>query len=198
MAHTKKILLIAACFALLYSVFLVQDTYSKYRTDANANTNITIAKWKLLVNNQDIKEDNDFSRTITPVFSGDANTKAGIIAPNAEGYFDVVIDGTDTDVTYKYTLSISVSSDSVVQDLAITHYTVNSGDLLTFSTNNYVLEETVPQDATSKVKSYRFFVKWIDGDGETMDNEADTNATTSGNAKFDVNISFVQVATTSS
>lgn len=195
MANAKKILLIAACFALLYSILLVNDTYSKYRTDATANTDITIAKWKLLVNNQDIKENNDFSNTITPVFNGDTNTKAGIIAPNAEGYFDIIIDGTETDVTFKYNLNITVSSSSSVTDLAITHYTLDSGSLLTFPNDTYSLEETVMQSSTNKVKRYRFFVKWLDGNGESMNNEADTAATKNGTAKFDISVSFVQVAT---
>ena len=45
----------------------------------------------------------------------------------------------------------------------------------------------------NKVNSLRVYFKWLDGDGESMDNSADTEASLSNNsAKLKVNLSFIQ------
>ena len=40
--------------SLFYCITLMQDTYAKYVSSAEANATLTIARWNILINNQDI------------------------------------------------------------------------------------------------------------------------------------------------
>src|SRR5574344_316792 len=114
MKISRKIKFFIALFSLLYCISLIQSTYAKYVSNANAN--LTIARWDILINTQDVKENSDFTNTITPVFDGNANTAANVIAPTSTGYFDLTLNGTNTDVSYNYTITITNDATSTVTD----------------------------------------------------------------------------------
>jgi hypothetical protein len=189
----KKIKLFIALISLFYSLTLIQSTYAKYISSAVGNANISIARWNILVNNQDIKNNSNFTNTIEPTFEGNANIAPNIIAPTSTGYFDITINGSNTDVQYKYTIGLNVSAGSSVKDLKITKYTIDDGPTEYQLTNN-TLENTVHLNDTNKIHKYRFYVEWSDGTGETMDNTADTAATNNGQASFDVAVNVIQIA----
>lgn len=193
MNYSKQILILFGLLTLFYTLFLINDTYAKYKTDAEADTNISIARWSILVNNQDIKNNKDFSASIKPTFEGNENIASGIIAPTAEGYFDITIDHTNVDVSFSFDMILSIDPSSDVSDLIITGYTLNNGTIQTFPTNDYHLANNIMYNDPTKVRKYRFFVKWDDSATATMDNSADTKAT-SGQAIFKINTSFVQLA----
>lgn len=195
MEFKQRIFLLVACFSLLNCFNLIENTYAKYSSDASASANISIAKWSILVNEQDINNNNNFTNSIVPVFTGNENIKDGVLAPNAEGYFDLVINSTNVDVSYNSNINIKVSEDSAVTDLVITGYSVNNGEVISLDTSSYVLTDVYNYSDTNKIKTYRFYVKWDDSDTAGMNNTYDTYATTSnGKAKFDVSASFIQKA----
>lgn len=191
----QKAFLLIACISLFNCFNLIQDTYAKYSSSANASTDISIAKWNILINNNDIKNNKDFSNSVVAVFTGNENTNDGVIAPTAEGYFDVVVNATNVDVSYNMNMVVNVSNDSDVKDLIITGYSVNNGPLTTLNTSNYTITSNVDHSETVKIYTYRFYVKWDDSENSTMSNEEDTNTTiNSGTAKFDIVTSFIQKA----
>lgn len=192
MKYTKKILLLLALLSLIYTIFLINDTYAKYKSDANANTDITIARWNILVNNQDIKNNKDFSSTITPVFAGNENMASGIIAPTAEGYFDITVDYSNVDVSFS--LNLNIVPNSTVTDLIITGYSINDGSIIPVENNSYNITSDILYTETPKTKKYRFYIKWDDSENAQMDNQADTAATNDGNASFKITASFIQLA----
>lgn len=191
----QKAFLLIACISLFNCFNLIQDTYAKYSSDANASTNISIAKWNILINNNDIKNNKDFSNSVAAVFTGNENTNDGYIAPTAEGYFDVVVNASNVDVSYNMNMDINVSNNSDVKDLVITGYTVNNGPLTSLNTSSYTLTSNVSYSDSVRIYTYRFYVKWDDSENSSMSNEEDTNTTiNSGTAKFDIVTSFIQKA----
>lgn len=190
----RQIRLLLAFLALFYSIFLIQDTYAKYLSNTSGNTKISIARWNILINEQDIKLNNDFTSKITPVLLGNEHIAKDVIAPTAEGYFDIIIDARNTDVSFTYTLNIAPDETSVISDLIITGYSINNSATVSLPENSYGLTETVNYNDETKVFNYRFFIKWNDDENATMDNAADTEATKKDTAKFNVNIGFVQLA----
>ena len=190
MKTKRKIIFFVALLSLFYCVTLIQKTYAKYVSSASASADLTVARWNILINNQDILRNSDFSDTIVPVFAGTSNIKSDVIAPTAEGYFDVIIDGTNTDVSYNFTVSASQSVSNTVTDLEIYKYSLN-GTEYTFNGND--ITGTVLLNDTNKVKSLRFYIRWNDDQAtETMDNEEDTAAANSGLAAFIVNVNLIQ------
>lgn len=192
MKINHRIKIFIALLSLLYLITLVQDTYAKYTSSANANTNITISRWNILVNNQDIKNNSNFTNTIKPVFEDNENIATGVIAPTSKGYFDIIIDGTKTDVSFQYNINLALSSLNTVSDLKLTNYKVNDDDTLHQIENN-VISNQILYDSDNKIIKYRIFVEWIDGDAETMNNEADTEAAINGIAAYDIAINVIQI-----
>ena len=192
MKINRRVKIFIALLSLLYLITLVQDTYAKYTSSANANTNITISRWNILVNDQDIKNNSNFTNTIKPVFEDNENIATGVIAPTSKGYFDIIIDGTKTDVSFQYNINLALSSLNTVSDLKLTNYKVNDDDTLHQIENN-VISNQILYDSDNKIIKYRIFVEWIDGETETMNNEADTEATINGIAAYDIAINITQI-----
>ena len=187
----RKIIFFVALMSLFYSITLMQETYAKYISTASANTDLTIARWNILLNNQDIIENSNFSDSITPVFNGTSNIRSNVLAPTAEGYFDITLNGSNTDVSFQYTISLALSETNTVSDLVIDRYVID-GVEHEFDGSNIVGNMNL-NDAI-RTKSIRFFVKWND-DAETqnMDNSQDSNAAKNGIAAFDVNVNVIQL-----
>ena len=187
----RKIVFFIALMSLLYCLTLMQETYAKYISSANASADLTIARWNILINNQDILNNSNFTDTITPVFEGTSNIRSNVIAPTAEGYFDVILNGTSTDVSFKYTLGISFASENTVEDLIISKYTIDGTE---YTYDGSDITETILLDDINKTRTIRFYVQWNDNEEtQTMNNADDTTAANGGVAAFNVDVNVIQV-----
>lgn len=189
----QKIRILLALFSLFLLFDMIQGSYAKYVSSAEAGSNITIAKWDFRVNNQDVLNNNNFSETITPVFDGSSYIAPGVIAPGSEGYFDVLIDSSNTDVSFSETISLSYDKNSTIDDLKIIGYKLNDSEFVSFTDETKIVTSHDYGD-TNKIDKYRVYVKWIDGEGESMDNYKDTEASKNGVAKIAITIDFLQKA----
>ena len=190
----KKKLILLVVLSIILCLFFVQESLAKYITAADETANISIARWKILVNDEDIRDENTVNTVINPVFLGNDNIAENIIAPTSEGYFDLIIDAREADVSFKYKISMSVNQNSSVKDFVATKYVVNGGEPITMDINNQTIENTVLYGNNNSTINIRVYIVWNDGDGSLMDNSADTLATTSGNsAMMNVSLNFTQV-----
>ena len=187
----KKIIFFVALMCLFYCVSLMQSTYAKYITTADANADFTIARWNILINNQDIRDNSNFSNLIVPEFNGTTNIREGVVAPTAEGEFEIVIDGNETDVSYTYTITIDYNGNNDVDDLIITGYTIDDINYV-YTMGDPITDDVLVNDV-NKVTAIKFFVKWNDDpETQSMDNANDTATTSDGIAAFSVNINVIQ------
>lgn len=194
--NKKTLFFIFILIFLLIISFIIVDTYAKYLSSASSSANVSIAKWNIKVNNVTIKDNTDISSTITPVFPGNENIASNIIAPTAEGYFDLELDIQDVDVSFNYTITSTVAENSSVKDFSIVGYSIDNGPKIEFQTND---EKTISEDILLnddiQNRKIRIYIKWIDDDSQTMDNADDTLAAVSNNpAIFNVTINFSQIA----
>ncbi|MDY5873773.1 MAG: hypothetical protein SPK36_03200 [Bacilli bacterium] len=188
----KKVYLLLALASLLLLVSVIQNTYAKYISKATANSNFTIASWNFKVNNQDINANSNFSNVIVPVFENNPNIKDNVIAPTSEGYFDINIDHSNVDVSFTEKINLNFSGTNTVSDLKITGYAINDGSIIEFNGNEISTDCLLSDNV--KINKYRFYVTWIDDDGQTMQNKDDTEAAKNGNASISVSLSFIQKA----
>lgn len=191
----KKITIPLCIICFLLCLFFIVDTYAKYITSTNESASMNIARWRILVNNKDIRENSTTNAVITPIFNGNDNINSGIIAPNSEGYFDLIIDATEADVSFKYKIEISVNQNSPVKDLITTKYIIDNGNEIPLERDNATIENTVLHKDNTKPINIRVYIKWDDSNEATMDNDADTEATkqVDNPAKMDVKLSFIQL-----
>lgn len=190
---TRKFKLLLAMISLLVLVNTVQDSYAKYISSASANSNFSIAQWTFKVNDQDVLANNEFSSTIVPVIDSNDNIRDGYIAPTSTGYFDIIIDYSNVGVSFNQILSLAPGTNSL-DDLIITGYTVNDGELIPFSDGEYNINTNHSLSDNTTRSVYRFYVKWVDGDGEVMDNAMDTEASKTETASIAISLKFIQLA----
>lgn len=192
----KKIVILLFFICLCISLFYILQIYAKYLTSATGTTSIPISKWNISINNSSIQNNSDFSATLVPVFPGTSHIASNTIAPTAEGYFDINLDFTNVDVSFEYTISTHVNTASLVQDFVATGYSINSGEVIPFSSFNEDIEGTVLYSDTNRTKSIRIYIMWNDDSNTgSMNNAADTYPTTVTNsvALFDALVSFTQI-----
>ncbi len=189
----KKLKIILAIIALVLCITQIKQTYAKYTETKEGDTDFSVAKWKILVNNNDITESSTMSSLINPIYLENENVKEGVIAPGSEGYFDLVIDASETEVSFEYKISISTSENSSVKDLIITGYTLNDSAVIPVDSNLNNISNQINYKDINKINTLRVYFKWLDDEGEQMNNTMDTEASLSGvSAKLKINLSFIQ------
>ena len=198
MKNHKKILLILIGICICFLLFYTIQIYAKYLTSAEGSTTLTIANWNILVNDLSIKNNTDISNSIVPVFPGNEHIESGIIAPTVEGYFDLNLDFSNADVSFKYEISVTSDENSSVKDLVATGYSLDDGEKVIFENFNENISETIILSSNIDTRKVRVYIMWNDDDeSQTMTNDDDTISTSSENPPLlNVNVSFTQVTDT--
>ncbi len=188
----SKMKLIFAFLSLLLLINFVQDTYAKYNSDATGDAIVTISGWHITVNNQDIISNSFITNVITPTIILNPHVKSGTIAPLSAGYFDLVLDYTNVEVSFDYSFLSSISALSSVTDLKVTGYSEDGGAVIPVS-GPLSITGTVLLTNPVRTKTVRVYMTWDDSISETMNNAADTNASiNNGEAILSVVINFTQ------
>jgi hypothetical protein len=199
MNHKKIYILLIGIIILLASI-IIGNTVAKYVTSTSSNADINIARWQVLVNNEDITSAATLNNVITPVFPGNNNIAEGVIAPSAEGYFDIIIDATNTDVSLRYEVTTSANEESIVQDLVLSGYSIDEGErqeIIEDENGNFKIQGDIRYNSQDKDIQLRVYIKWNDDTetGATMSNADDTSTTQEevSVAKVNVNLKFIQI-----
>jgi len=179
MKKKVKILLFLASLSL--TMGLMSNTYSRYVADTNGEMKMLFSKWQILVNNTDITNSTTSSIDLVPIMEDNQNVASNTIAPSSKGYFDIVIDPTNVDVSFRYAISLEVLNTDI-PDLMITKYatldnTYQEGDELTFHTlteKNINGELDYSEGSTFKPFTIRVYFEWYDGNDNNMDDNSDT------------------------
>lgn len=174
----KKVKVLLTLITLSVCLCVMSSTYSRYVANAKSDINATFSKWQILVNDSDITNGSISSLPITPFIIEDDNIATGVIAPTSKGYFDIEINPTNIDVSFKYNIDLVVDND-YVPDLLISKYAILPSDYV--EGNGYSLE-TIVDGSISEIKYYdkfipyeiftiRVFFEWFDGETKTMSDE---------------------------
>ena len=188
--------LLLACISLIFLLNMIQETYAKYISSADASSNLTIAKWAFTVNEQDVLANNDFSNTIVPTFETNEHIKDGVIAPTSVGYFEITIDSSDVGVAFDEVITLTKNDTNTVSDLIFTGYKKNNGELIEIADQNtFSINTTHLLDEEVTTNTYRFYIKWNDDElTQNMNNASDTQASVDGVASVNINLQFIQKA----
>ena len=193
------------CFALLLMscslcLCFMSSTYSRYVVGTQGNIDMLFAKWQILINNQDIADENNSEITITPTIEQSNNIRNNVMAPTSKGYFDIDIDSSNVDMSYRYTITLSIDNEDV-PDLMISRYTIlpedyEEGDTLEYTTiqnneiTNSMLFDNTVEDFEFEPFTIRVYFEWYDGEDEEMDDEDDTAIGLEDDASFSISASI--------
>lgn len=190
----KKIKFIIAIVSLVLCATQIQQTYAKYLESKNGDADFTIAMWKILLNDHDLSDSTQLSSLINPVYEDNDDIASGVIAPGSEGYFDLEIDATNTQVSFNYEITVTSAENNSVDDLIIYGYQIDDGAITYVDNGVNNLTNNVSYNTPDKVINIRVYFKWKEGTGEAMNNAADTAASVGGGTgKLSVKAKFTQI-----
>ena len=183
-----KLKILLVIISLAVSLSLMSNTYSRYVADTTGNLEVQFAKWKILVNENDITNGSTSSIELTPVIDENENVAKNKLAPSSKGHFDIQIDPSNVEVSFDYTITLEVLNENL-PDVLVTNYSVikNSFTEKDTITLNSIEDNTISGSLTYKTPStgsdevygfepftIRVYFEWIDGETATMSDEEDT------------------------
>ena len=94
----RKWLIILFVILLTITAYELSVSFALFESSADFVVNSDIGKWEITVNDSLINETNYFNISNIHV-SNEPNVRPNLFAPGTSGYFDIVIDPNDTDVS---------------------------------------------------------------------------------------------------
>ena len=180
----KRIKVILILLTLSVTLSFMSDTYSRYVVDTNSNIEISFAKWQILVNEKDITAGTTSDLELTPVIEASNNVKENTIAPSSKGYIDILVNPSNVEMSFNYTVNIELLNENM-PDILISKYAILDESYTEGTTpkkldieNNEIkgslTYDNQTKDFTFKPFTIRVYFEWFEGENEQMDNEADT------------------------
>lgn len=180
----KRIKIILILLTISVTLSFMSDTYSRYVVDTTGNIEMSFAKWQILVNEKDITDGTTSNIEITPVIEASNNIKNNTIAPSSKGYFDILINPSNVEMSFDYIVNIKVLNENM-PDILMSKYAIldenyKEGNQITKSNlENNELTGTLVYDNKTKNFTFkpftiRIYFEWFEGENEQMDDEADS------------------------
>lgn len=168
----KTFFTIIAIALLVFIVFEIYNVYALLYSQVETDVSLQLGKWNIKVNNTDVTNDESKSYTIDTInLMNSQNVKEGKIAPGTKGNFQITIDPTYTQVSFRFDIIInSEESNSVLTILTIK----SDEDIKIIRTGKNIYSGVVPLssiEAGKKINLYMEF-EWVND--EPL-NQRDTN-----------------------
>lgn len=164
----NKIFYLLVILTLGMFIYIINSSYALFETNKSMIVKPNVAKWNININNNNINSSEDF--TIDSFVSvTNSHVKEGKIAPGVEGYFDIEIDGQDTDVSISYNLKFDLSSlnNIIIESVEETNgYVITSQEDNTY--NGVILLNEINQGVKHNI---RFYIKWVN-DEDNNENDS--------------------------
>lgn len=119
----KKKLWLLFIVSLFILCNYVVKTYALFESNMEGELQNEIGHWNIKLN--DILMSTSKEQTITInsfTYDESENTKSGYISPGSSGYFDLILDTTDTDVAVEYNISIdldNIENENISLDVSV-------------------------------------------------------------------------------
>ncbi len=180
----KRIKIILILLTLSVTLSFMSDTYSRYVVDTTSNVEVSFAKWQILLNETDITNNTTSSINISPTIETSENVKDNTIAPSSKGYFDILVDPTNVEVSFNYKVTIDILNenlpDILISKYAILDDTYVEGNTITTTdiTENEITGTMTFNNNTEnfqfKPYTIRVYFEWFEGTNEEQDDTKDT------------------------
>lgn len=154
----NRILIILSIILVFITIYIIRDTYGLLESKNKMIMDSNIAKWNVLINGLDIKSGNNFIVDTINIENSD-DVLDGKIAPGGKGYFDIVINPTNTEtsilysVTFDFSKLISVFTIDKIEELT-------SGNLIRTGENTYSKVITLDEIKNEVINTIRVYIKW--------------------------------------
>lgn len=185
----KKVLIFLSAFFLIVTTFQLVKTFAVFESSVNSEDNLSIAKWTIYVNDQNLNGNNSTFFIDNITYLGNDGVKADKFAPGVSGYFLLEIDPKDTDVSIDYELSFDMLED--FPHIKIVSVEGQNGKTLNLESNTY--SRTITLDEITKGEKDIIKVNFI-WEKDDLHNDVDSSLglTEGSEFAFPVKIKFLQ------
>ena len=168
MKKQKTFRIILLILILILAFLTIRNTYSKYVTQTENTSNLDISKWRILLNNEDIRNKSDFTEDILLTYDTSEHITEGLVVPTSKGKFSLELNSTGTDLPFEYVIQvtddkpyeasvkgITISNDSsyylydVTLDVTNTISTLNQFELSLVLPNNILIDNSIIDSSNS-------------------------------------------------
>ena len=145
--------------SFVYTIYIARDTYALLESNVVVDTNIKTAKWNIKINGSSLdKEQTSFVVDKIQVLES-GYVKDNKLAPGVSGYFDILIDPSETDVSVRYDISFDFSKLPDGIEIETIEETLGS-ILVKTDVNTYTGVLTVKEIKELKKNNIRVNIKW--------------------------------------
>ena len=177
----KRWLIILFVITLTLTLYEISESFGLFESEKDFIVNSDIGRWDIYVNDDSINEITEFSVSNIHV-SGDNNVKADYFAPGTTGYFDIVINPGETDVSIYYEI---VCRTDLIQNpqISLTRIeNIGKPDLINVAPFTHAAVIPLSDISNGVVTTIRFHVTWANNENN---NEVDS-LYGSSSATFDI------------
>ena len=141
-------------------------TYGLFESNKDFNANMNVAKFNLFVNNNNIVDTKSFNINNITVLNNE-NVLDGKIAPGVRGYFELILDPKDSDVSIYYEVSLDLK-DVLNDGIILDGVESDSGSLINVDKNTYAGVFTLDEIKNKVQKNIKIYFSWVNND-EVLD-----------------------------
>lgn len=141
-------------------------TYGLFESNKDFNANMNVAKFNLFVNNNNIVDTKSFNINNITVLNNE-NVLDGKIAPGVRGYFELILDPKDSDVSIYYEVSLD-TKDVLNDGIILDGVESDSGSLIKVDKNTYAGVFTLDEIKNKVQKNIKIYFSWVNND-EVLD-----------------------------
>ena len=185
----RKWLIILFVILLSFTAYELSVSFALFESNTEFVVNSDIGKWEITVNDSLINETNSFSISNVHV-SNETNVRENLFAPGTSGYFDVIINPNDTDVSIYY--EIVCRTDYIKNEhITLTGIeNVDGNDLINVADYTYAGVIPLSSIKNGDITTLRFYITWENFENN---NEIDSlYGTSSENFVIPMEITFRQ------
>ena len=185
----NKITYIVCAIMIFISIYEIKNTYGLFESKKEIDIDKSVAKWNIYINDNNLNTTETF--TIDNFTFQETDTVAkDKIAPGILGWFDILIDARDTQVSIIYEITFdftSLSSNITVEKIE----EINGREIIKTGPNTYSNYITL-DDINNNVKdTIRVHIKW-NNDEENNENDTNIGIIKNNSIKIPVSITVSQ------
>ena len=185
----NKIIYIVCAIMIFISIYEIKNTYGLFESKKEIDIDKSVEKWNIYINDNNLNTTETF--TIDNFTFQETDTVAkDKIAPGILGWFDILIDARDTQVSIIYEITFdftSLPSNITVEKIE----EINGREIIKTGPNTYSNYITV-DDINNNVKdTIRVHIKW-NNDEENNENDTNIGIIKNNSIKIPVSITVSQ------
>lgn len=186
----KKVLIVICLLFLFLTIFELSLTYGVFETKVEGDKDLNVAKWTILVNDNDITGENHTFYVDDVTYTNNEGVNTDKFAPGVSGEFILIIDPSNTEVAFEYEIAFDLNSNKYEQIKVDSIEGVN-GTVLNLENGIYSKVITLSDIENEKKDMVKVNFSWVD---DEKYNESDSQLGLDENSTFEipVNIRFSQ------